>query len=78
MIARALAKDPAQRFESGAALGRRGGRAAAGGPRPSEVLENARRSERGIRAAASPEIAAQAAALLAQARARRRARAAAA
>ena len=65
MIARALAKEPAQRFENGAALGA-AARAAAGGPRPSELLENARRSERGIRAAASPEIAEQAAALLAK------------
>ncbi len=65
VVTRALAKEPAQRFENGAALGA-AARAAAGGPRPSELLENARRSERGIRAAAGPEIAAQAAELLAK------------
>ena len=65
VIARALAKEPAKRFESGAALGA-AAVAAAGGPKPNELLESARRSERGIRAAASPEIAAQAATLLAR------------
>jgi serine/threonine-protein kinase len=65
VIARALAKEPAERFESGAALGA-AAVAAAGGPKPNELLESARRSERGIRAAASPEIAAQAATLLAR------------
>ena len=65
VITRALAKDPKQRFEHGAALGA-AAQAAAGGPKPNELLEVARRSERGIRAAASPEIAEQAAALLAK------------
>ena len=65
MIARALAKEPAQRFENGAALGA-AARAAAGGPQPSELLENARRSRARHPRGRGPEIAAQAAALLAK------------
>jgi hypothetical protein len=64
VIARAMAKDPGERYESGAALGA-AALAAAGGDQRSDVLEAARRSERGIRAAASPEVCEQAATLLA-------------
>ena len=64
VVARALAKDPAQRYGSGAELGA-AALAAAGGSQPSAPLEAARRSERGIRAAAGPAVAAQAAAPLA-------------
>ncbi|HEY6892298.1 MAG TPA: serine/threonine-protein kinase [Solirubrobacter sp.] len=64
VIGRAMAKDPGARFESGAALGM-AAIAAAGGSRPSPVLlDAARRCERGIRVAA-PELAAQAAELVA-------------
>jgi hypothetical protein len=63
VIARALAKDPGARFESGAALGA-ASLAAAAGSRPSGLLDAARRSERGIRAVASPEVAGRAAGLL--------------
>ena len=77
VVARALAKDPAQRYGSGAELGA-AALAAAGGSQPSVPLEAARRSERGIRAAAGPAVAAQAAAPAGRARARRRACAAAA
>jgi serine/threonine-protein kinase len=50
VLARALAKEPGERYESGAALGAAALAAAAtAGPDP---LEAARRSERGIRAAA--------------------------
>ena len=63
VIARALAKDPAERYESGAALGV-AAIAAAGGSQPSPLLDAARRCERGIRVAA-PEFAGHAAALLA-------------
>jgi serine/threonine-protein kinase len=62
VIARALAKNPAERYASGAELGA-AALAAAGGPRPSPLLDAARRTERGIRAAA-PELAESAAALL--------------
>jgi serine/threonine-protein kinase len=62
VLARALAKDPIERYESGAALGV-AAIAAAGGSQPSPLLDAARRCERGIRAAA-PEFAAEAAALL--------------
>jgi hypothetical protein len=75
VIACALAKDPAERFASGAALGAAalaaaggsgsaGGVATAGGTRPTSALETARRTEGAIRAAA-PELAIGAAALLA-------------
>ena len=63
VIARALAKDPLERYESGAALGV-AAIAAAGGSQPSPLLDAARRCERGIRAAA-PEFAGDAAGLLA-------------
>jgi serine/threonine-protein kinase len=75
VIARALAKDPAERFVSGAELGAAalaaasgtsaaGGAATAGGPWPSSVLDTARHTERAIRAAA-PDLAVSASALLA-------------
>ena len=63
VIARALAKDPLERYESGAALGV-AAIAAVGGSQPSPLLDAARRCERGIRVAA-PEFAAHAADLLA-------------
>jgi hypothetical protein len=73
VIARALAKNPAERFASGAELGAAALAAAAAGvtpasgtsaASPSSVLDAARRTERAIRAAA-PELAGNAAALLA-------------
>jgi hypothetical protein len=67
VIARALAKDPVDRFESGAALGL-AALAAAGASQPAAplplLLDAARRCERGIRVAA-PELAGQAGELLA-------------
>jgi hypothetical protein len=67
VIARAMAKDPAARYESGAALGA-AALAAAGESQPVAaapvLLEAARRCERGIRVAA-PELAGNAAELLA-------------
>lgn len=53
VLRRALAKDPAERFESGAALGA-AALAAAGAVGENAALEAARRSARGIAAAASP------------------------
>jgi serine/threonine-protein kinase len=75
VIARALAKNPAERFASGAELGAAAlaaaaagvtsasGTSAAGAASPSSVLDAARRTERAIRTAA-PELAGNAAALL--------------
>jgi protein kinase-like protein len=63
VIARALAKDPRERYETGAALGA-AALAAAGGSASSPLLEAARRCERGIRTVA-PALADDAAELLA-------------